>query len=67
MSFKSLHIKKEEVITKFIKEGILPKNFNELKQVEDANRISNERKLDSSVKPGERTGGRALEVSSKAR
>ena len=64
MSFKMLRISKEQIISKLIDSKILPKNFNELNH---ADRISNERKLNPSVKSRERPRGRALKVSSKAR
>jgi hypothetical protein len=67
MSFKVLKISKEQIISKLIESKILPKNFNELKQEENASRISSKWEPNSSVKPRERTGGRALEVSGKAR
>ena len=67
MSFKMLKISKQEIISKLIESKILPKNFNELKQEEDANRIPNKRGDNPSVKPRERVGGRTLEISGKAR
>jgi len=67
MSFKLLKISKEQIITKLIESKILPKNFNELKQEENASRISSKRRPDPGVKPRERTGGRTLEVSSETR
>jgi hypothetical protein len=67
MSFKELRITKEHIIAHLIEHKILPKNFNELNQLQDASRISNKRISNPSVKSGERTGGRALEVLSKAR
>jgi len=67
MSFKMLKISKEQIISKLIEKKILPKNFNELNQEEDANRIPNKRGDNPSVKPRERVGGRTLEISGKAR
>ena len=67
MSFKMLKISKEQIISKLIESKILPKNFNELNQEEHASRISSKREPNPGVKPRERTGGRALEVSGKAR
>jgi hypothetical protein len=67
MSFKMLKISKEQIISKLIEKKILPKNFNELNQEEDANRIPDKRGNNSSVKPRERVGGRTLEISGKAR
>jgi len=67
MSFKMLKISKECITTYLIDKKILPKNFNELNQEENASRISSKRRPDISVEPRERTGGRALEVSSKTR
>lgn len=67
MSFKSLKISKKQIISKLIESKILPKNFNELKQEENASRISSKRGADPSVKSRERTGGRTLEISDKAR
>lgn len=63
MSFKTLKLSKEQIIAKLIESKILPKNFNELNQKEDASRISSKRRPDPGVKPREHTGGRALEVS----
>jgi hypothetical protein len=67
MSFKTLKISKEQIVTKLIECKVLPKNFNELNQKEDhASRISSKRRPDPGVKPREHTGGRALEISSQA-
>lgn len=66
MSFKKLKISKEQVIKKLIDNKILPKNFNELNQEEDASRISSKWEPDSSTESRECTGGRALKVSNKA-
>lgn len=63
MSFKTLKISKEQIVLKLIESKILPKNFNELNQKEDASRISSKRGPDLGVKSRERTGGRTLEVS----
>jgi len=67
MSFKMLKISKEQIISKLIEHKILPKNFNELNQTNNASRISSKRKPDTSVKPGQRSGRRVIEISSKAR
>jgi len=64
MSFKMLKISKEQVISMLIEKKILPKNFNELNTNKDASTISSKRRPDTSVKPREYTGGRALKVSS---
>jgi len=67
MSFKMLKIGKKEIISKLIENKILPKNFNELNQKENASRISSKREPDTSVKPGECSRRRVIEISSKAR
>jgi len=67
MSFKMLKIGKKEIISKLIENKILPKNFNELNQKENASRISSKRESDTSVKPGECSRRRVIEISSKAR
>ena len=53
MSFKMLKISKQEIISKLIESKILPKNFNELNQQEDASRISSKREPDPGVNSGE--------------
>lgn len=64
MSFKTLKLSKEEIITKLIESKILPKNFHELNQTQDASRILSKWRADPSVKSGEHSRGRALKVSS---
>lgn len=65
MSFKLLRISKQDIIAYLIEKKILPKNFNELNQLEDAGRISNERDTNTSANSGERLGRRTPEVLSK--
>jgi len=65
MSFKLLRISKQDIIAYLIEKKILPKNFNELNQLEDASRISNERDTNTSANSRERLGRRTSEVLSK--
>lgn len=67
MSFKSLKINKEQIISYLIEKKILPKNFNELNQQQHASRISDKRRTDSGVKSRESSRGGAPEITSKTR
>lgn len=67
MTFKDLKITKERIIAHLIQHKILPKNFNELNQQDNANRISNKWRLNSSLEPRECTGRGVIEVISKTR
>lgn len=63
MSLKLLKISKEMVIERFIAEGILPKNFNELVPNQDASRDLNQRIRDnSSNESGKHIGARIAKV-----
>lgn len=53
MSFKLLKITKPMIIERFIQEGVLPKNFNELTLEQDASRNSDKRLRDN---PGNESG-----------
>jgi hypothetical protein len=66
MSFKSLKVSKEQIICYLIEKKILPKNFNELNQQQDASRISSKREPDTNPNPGESLRRRALKVTGKA-
>ena len=67
MSFKSLKINKEQIASYLIKKKILPKNFNELNQQQDASRIYSNRRTDTNPNPGESLRRRALKVTNQAR
>lgn len=67
MSFKSLKISKEQVISYLIEKKVLPKKFNELNQQEDASRIYSKRRTDTNPNPGESLRRRALKVINQAR
>jgi len=67
MTFKELKITKENIIAHLIEHKILPKNFNELNQEKDANRIFSKRGTDSSLKSRECSGGRIIENNRQAR
>lgn len=67
MSFKDLKIKKEQIIAHLIQHKILPKNFNELNQQQDANRISSKRGLDSGPESRECSGRGVTKDSGKTR
>lgn len=63
MPFKLLKITKPMIIERFIQEGILPKNFNELTPKQNASRISNKRHgNNSSNEPRNNSGTRIAEV-----
>lgn len=67
MSFKSLKINKEQIICYLIEKKILPKNFNELNQQEDASRIYSKRRSDSNVKSREPIRRGATQITGKTR
>jgi hypothetical protein len=67
MPFKQLKITKQEIIEKFIIEGILPKNFNNLKLKENASEFPSKWKSDVDIKSGELHGRRTIEVFSETR
>jgi len=60
MSLKSLHITRVQVVERFIEEGILPKNFNNLTPKDNECRISSKRDTVPNTKPRKHTGGRAV-------
>jgi hypothetical protein len=63
MSLRSLKIKKADVISRLIEEGILPRNFNELTSNQNESRIFSKREPDISAKPREYAGGRTVKDS----
>jgi hypothetical protein len=67
MSFKSLKISKEQIICYLIDKKILPKNFNELNQQQDASRIYSKRGLNSNAKSREPLRGGATKIINQAR
>lgn len=67
MSFKDLKITKEHIIAQLIQYKILPKNFNELNQQQNADRISIKRGPDSSLESRKCTRGGTTKVISKTR
>jgi hypothetical protein len=67
MSFKSLKISKEQIICYLIDKKILPKNFNELNQQQDASRIYSKRGLNSNAKSREPLRGGATKITNQAR
>lgn len=63
MPFKLLKITKPMIIERFIEEGILPKNFNELSPKQDASRNTNKRLRDNiSHESGKHAGAGIVEV-----
>jgi hypothetical protein len=67
MSFKSLKVSKEQIICYLIKNKILPKNFNELNQQQDASRIYSKRGLNSNAESREPIRRRAIKIINQAR